>query len=168
MVEPSFWHWLILGLALMILEILTPSSFFLWLGAAAMIVGGLLWLMPGMGLGIQLILFSALSILTIALGRRYLRRHPIPSDHPTLNRRGIQSKGRILTLDTPIVNGVGRARMDDTLWRVIGPDLPAGSRVKVIGVEGNALRVRPLLQDEEAGEGEEGRDTAPDGGDGGD
>ncbi|MGB9578123.1 MAG: NfeD family protein [Halothiobacillaceae bacterium] len=151
------WHWLVLGLALMILEILTPSTFFLWMGIAAMSVGGLLWLMPGMGLEVQLILFAALSIFATVLGRRYIKRHPIKTDHPTLNVRGAQNVGRILTLNTPIVNGVGRVHMDDTLWRVFGPDLPAGTRVEVIGVEGTALRVQPLARDSTSS----GGDTFP-------
>ncbi|MEW5770319.1 MAG: NfeD family protein [Pseudomonadota bacterium] len=157
MPDLDYWHWLALGLALMILEILAPSTYFLWMGVAAMGVGALLWLMPGLGPDSQLILFAVLSILAIVLGRRYLKRHPIETDRPTLNVRGAQAVGRILTLDTPIVNGVGRVHMDDTLWRVFGPDLPAGTRVEVIGVEGTALRVRPLGRDGSAG----GGDTSP-------
>lgn len=147
MPEFDYWHWLALGLALMILEMLAPSAFFLWMGIAAMGVGGLLWLMPDMGLEVQLILFATLSIVAIGLSRRYLKRHPVETDRPTLNVRGAQSVGRILTLDAPIVNGVGRVHMDDTLWKVLGPDLPAGTRVEVIGVEGTALQVRPLARD---------------------
>lgn len=157
MPDLDYWHWLALGLALMILEILAPSTYFLWMGVAAMGVGALLWLMPGLGPDSQLILFAVLSILAIVLGRRFLKRHPIETDRPTLNVRGAQAVGRILTLDTPIVNGVGRVHMDDTLWRVFGPDLPAGTRVEVIGVEGTALRVRPLGQDGSSG----GGDTSP-------
>lgn len=157
MPELDYWHWLALGLALMILEMLAPSTFFLWMGVAAMGVGALLWLMPGLSPDVQLILFALLSILAIVLGRRYVKKHPIETDRPTLNVRGAQAVGRILTLDAPIVNGVGRTRMDDTLWRVLGPDLPAGARVEVIGVEGTALRVRPLGQDDSPG----GGDTSP-------
>ncbi|MGK0674497.1 MAG: NfeD family protein [Halothiobacillaceae bacterium] len=154
MPELDYWHWLVLGLVLMILEMLAPSTFFLWMGIAAMGVGGLLWLMPGMAVEVQLMLFATLSIVTIGLSRRYLKRHPVESDRPTLNVRGAQSVGRILTLDTPIVNGVGRVHMDDTLWRVLGPDLPAGTRVEVIGVEGTALQVRPLARDGRLSDGE--------------
>lgn len=142
----DYWHWLVFGLALMVLEMLAPSTFFLWMGLAAMVVGGLLWLMPGMGWETQIILFGVLSIVAIGLGRRYVKKHPIETDRPTLNVRGAQNIGRVLTLESAIVNGVGRARLDDTLWKVIGPDLPAGTRVEVIGVEGTALRVRPLDQ----------------------
>lgn len=169
MPELDYWHWLALGLALMALEILAPSTYLLWMGVAAMGVGALLWLMPGLMPEMQLILFALFSILAIVLGRRYVKKHPIKTDHPTLNVRGAQAIGRILTLDAPIINGVGRARMDDTLWRVLGPDLSAGTRVEVIGVEGTALRVRPLGDD---GSGSEGTSAArhdhdEDGGDGG-
>lgn len=159
MPEIDYWHWLVLGLALMILEMLAPSTFFLWMGLAAMAVGGILWLAPDLSLPLQLILFAFLSIFAIGLGRRYLKRHPVETDRPTLNVRGAQSVGRVLTLDTPIVNGVGRVRMDDTLWKVLGPDLPAGSRIEVVGVEGTSLRVRPL--DRDTGPSSGGADTAP-------
>lgn len=175
MPEIDYWHWLVLGLALMILEMLAPSTFFLWMGVAAMAVGGLLWLVPDLSLPLQLVLFAVLSILAIGLGRRYLKRHPVETDHPTLNVRGAQGVGRVLTLDAPIVNGVGRVRMDDTLWKVLGPDLPAGTRIEVIGVEGTSLRVRPLDRDTGScsgtGEGEpprhEENDRSDKGGDGG-
>lgn len=147
MPEFDYWHWLVFGLGLMVLEMLAPSTFFLWMGLAAMAVGGLLWLIPGMDWQTQIILFGVLSIVAIGLGRRYVKKHPIETDRPTLNVRGAQNMGRHMTLDTPIVNGVGRARLDDTIWKVLGPDLPAGTRVEVIGVEGTSLRVRPLDQD---------------------
>jgi membrane protein implicated in regulation of membrane protease activity len=171
MPEFDYWHWLAFGVALMVLEILAPSTFFLWMGLAAMAVGGLLWLMPGMGWEMQVILFAVLTVIAIGLGRRYVKKHPIETDRPTLNVRGAQSLGRILTLDQPIVNGVGRARMDDTIWKVLGPDLPAGTRIEVIGVEGISLRVKPLGQDHGAspgGDNPPGRhdhdDGGPDGG----
>ena len=53
------------------------------------------------------------------------------TDQPLLNRRGAQLIGRIATLAEPIKDGRGRIRIGDTLWRVSGPDLPAGTRVRV-------------------------------------
>ncbi len=41
----------------------------------------------------------------------------------------------------PSVNGVGKLRVDDTTWKVAGNDVPAGSRVRVTGVEGTILQV---------------------------
>ena len=139
----SFWHWLVLGLLLMLVELVLPSTYFLWMGLAAIVVGILSWLLQGLSFDVQTILFAVLSVTSIFLGKRFLKRHPIETDRPTLNVRGAQSIGRIATLRDPIVNGVGRVHLDDTLWRALGTDLPAGTRVRVIAVEGTSLRVEP-------------------------
>ena len=51
------------------------------------------------------------------------------------------SRGRTFTLSAPILNGVGKLRVDDSQWRIAGPDLPEGSRVRVVRAEGATLRV---------------------------
>ncbi len=60
---------------------------------------------------------------------------------PFLNRRTEGLVGRVFTLEKPIIDGVGTVRMDDTIWRVAGPDAPSGSRVKVIRADGASLTV---------------------------
>ncbi len=140
----DYWHWLILAVVLLALEVVSPGVFFLWLGLAAAGVGGLLWWMPDLVWQTQLVIFAVLSVLSIGVARGVLRRRPIATDAPTLNRRGEQYVGRVLTLSEPIENGVGRVRVDDTLWRVEGPDAPAGSRVRVVGVDGTLFRVEPV------------------------
>ena len=69
---------------------------------------------------------------------------PAVTDQPTLNRRGEQYAGRLLTLVEPIDNGYGVVRVDDTRWRVRGPALPAGEVVRVIGTDGMTLLVEPV------------------------
>jgi membrane protein implicated in regulation of membrane protease activity len=49
--------------------------------------------------------------------------------------------GRVFTLEKPIVDGFGTVRIDDTIWRVAGPDVPAGSRVRVVQADGANLTV---------------------------
>jgi membrane protein implicated in regulation of membrane protease activity len=63
-----------------------------------------------------------------------------------LNQRGQQYTGRIFTLDQPIVNGVGKVEVDDSSWRVKGPDLPAGTHVQVVGVDGVVFVVESAEQ----------------------
>lgn len=131
-----FWHWWILAGVLLILELTSPMFFFLWLGFAAVAVGLLLLVFPAMPLEAQLVLFGVFSIVAVVAWRKYRETHPPESDQPLLNRRGQQYTGRIFTLDHPIVNGVGKIEVDDSTWRVKGPDLEAGTRIRVVGVDG--------------------------------
>jgi len=137
----SYWHWLVLGVVLVILEIFSPGVFFLWLGVAAGLVGLLLIVWPTLEWPYQWLLFSLFSLLSVLASRRYLKRHPIATDEPTLNRRGEQYVGRRFTLSVPIVNGSGRIRVDDSTWKITGPDCPAGARVQVTAVNGVVLEV---------------------------
>jgi len=138
---PDFWHWWIGGLVLLILEMFVPGTFFLWMGVAAGFVGLLVWLWPAMPIEYQIIVFAVDSVVNIVAWKLYEKRRPVRTDQPALNRRGEQYVGRRFTLDDPIVNGVGHLRVDDTRWRIEGPDLPAGSTVLVTGVDGTVLRV---------------------------
>lgn len=131
-----FWHWWILAGVLLILELTSPVFFFLWLGFAAAAVGFLLLVFPGIPVEAQLVLFGILSVVAVFAWRRYREIHPPASDQPLLNQRGQQYTGRVFTLDHAIVNGVGKVEVDDSTWRVKGPDLAAGTRVQVTGVDG--------------------------------
>ncbi len=140
-VELSFWHWLILGVVLVILEALAPGIIFLWLGIAALVTGLAVLAAQDMGWQYQVLIFAALSVVSVVSGRMWVKRHPTETDHPTLNRRGQQYIGRVFTLGEPIVNGTGKLRVDDTTWKINGSDLPAGTRVKVAQANGTVLQV---------------------------
>lgn len=114
---------------------------FLWMGISAIAVGILLWLMPGMSWEAQIIIFSVLSVVAVMGWRYYLKAHPIQSDEPKLNRRGQRYVGRTFSLSEPIVNGVGKIKVDDSTWKVNGPELPQDALVKVTGVSGVILEV---------------------------
>ena len=139
----AYWDWFIGALALVILEIFAPGAVFMWLGIAAGVVGGVVFLAPEMDWKWQFTLFAVLSLVSIVASRRYLKRRPLETDHPDLNRRGAQYVGREFVLDEAMANGRGRMRVDDSTWRVEGPDLPAGSKVRVTAVVGAALHVEP-------------------------
>ncbi|MGA7981151.1 MAG: NfeD family protein [Chromatiaceae bacterium] len=138
------WHWLVLGIVLIILEVLAPAAFFMWLAMAAGVVAVLLTAFPAMTWQLQLVLYAVVSVLSVILGRRFLTRHPIKSDEPTLNRRGHQYVGRVFTLEQPVVNGVGKIRVDDTTWKICGADCAVGTKVRVTGVDGVVLVVSPV------------------------
>lgn len=140
-----FWHWWIAGVVFLILEVFVPGAFFLWLGVSAGVVGLVLLVFSGTPWEIQFLIWAVLSIGAVVGSRLYLRRHPIETDRPTLNRRGEQYIGRHFTLEEPIVNGLGKIRVDDSTWKIEGPDeLPAGRKIQVTAVEGTVLKVEPI------------------------
>jgi len=143
MSQLTFWHWWVLGVILLILEVFAPGTFFLWLAVAAGLVGTLLLAVPGIGWQWQLLVFSVLSIGAVVAWRVYLRRHPTESDQPALNRRGEQYVGRTFVLAAPIENGRGKITVDDSTWRVEGPDCATGTKVRVTAADGTLLRVEP-------------------------
>ncbi len=141
LLAPAYWNWWLLGVVLMVLEVLAPGFFLLWMGVAAALVGVLAAALPGLAPEWQGLAFAALSVGAIAGWHAWQQRHPGTSEAPLLNRRGEQLIGRVLELETAIVAGEGRARLGDASWKVRGPELPAGSRVRVVGVDGTVLRV---------------------------
>jgi Membrane protein implicated in regulation of membrane protease activity len=111
-------------------------------GRAAM--GVVLWAVPTLGLLAQAVLFALLAFAFCVGYARWLRprlERRAPGDE-RLNRRGEQMIGQRYVLVEPIVNGRGKARVGDGQWLVSGPDLPLGSTVEVVAVEGTTLQVR--------------------------
>ncbi len=142
------WLWFGVAASLIILEILLSTSFFLLgLGLSAFITGFIVWLMPALSWHAQIFLFAIAAIFSMILWKQYLKKHSHTfnkSDQPNLNRRAEQYLGRTFTLSEPIENGRGKIKVDDSTWRVEGPDLPVGTQVLVTGVDSVTLKVIPL------------------------
>jgi membrane protein implicated in regulation of membrane protease activity len=137
----EFWHWWVLAVILLALEVTAPGTFFLWLAVAAGVVGLIVLILPDLYWQVQVLLFAIAGVAAVGAWRLYARRLPQTSDDPTLNRRGEQYVGQVFHLSEPITDGRGRMKVADTVWRVAGPDLPAGAKVRVVGVDGTVLRV---------------------------
>ncbi|MFK8015981.1 MAG: NfeD family protein [Gammaproteobacteria bacterium] len=138
----TYWHWLIAAVVLIILEVFAPGAFFLWMSVAAGVVGLLLAVVP-MPWYLQWLLFCVLSVASIFGWRAYKRANPDQDPYPNLNQRGQSLVGRRFTLSEPIVNERGKVNVDDSLWKVRGPDTPVGGVVVVLQVEGTELVVEP-------------------------
>jgi len=135
------WAWIILGVVLIGVELVAPGAFFLWLGLAA-IATGLLDALLGLSWQAAALLFALLSVGAVVLGRYVTRSKAQPeTEAVTLNQRGQSLVGRVFTLETPIKDGEGRIRVDDSSWRVTGADRFAGAKVRVVRVEGTTLVV---------------------------
>ncbi|ULU27305.1 NfeD family protein [Dyella terrae] len=136
--------WWILALVLIAIEVILPGYFMLWIGIAAGVTGLVVLVAPGMSLLAQALVFVVLAFLSCAaywygLRPRLMRNEP---GDALLNRRGEQKIGQRYVLAEPIVHGRGKAKVGDSLWLVSGPDLPVGSMVEVVGVDGTTLLVR--------------------------
>ena len=135
-----WWHWCVAGLILVMLELLVPGVFLLWIGVGAIttsVIAG------GFGITnwqIQCLVFIPLCFASLYLGRKYIRQAR-PSENSTLNRRLASYVGRTAEVAQPIVNGKGRIRLGDTLWIARGKDCPAGTKVIVTGIDGSDLVV---------------------------
>lgn len=137
----SFWDWLAFGTVLLILEVFGAGGYLLWIGVAAACVGVLTYLFPELPWAWQFIIFALFSVLTAVLWWQRQRSAAKPSDVPGLNQRGREFVGRTFVLHEAIVGGRGKIKAGDTLWLVSGPDLPAGSEVRVTGQDGVLLKV---------------------------
>jgi hypothetical protein len=135
------WTWIVAGLILLALEVVLPGTFFLWFGVSAIIVGIAALIFPALAWQAELIGFVVLAVVLVIVGRRYYSGG-LGRIRPTgLNERAQNLVDRETVLGEPIVDGRGRIRVDDTVWRITGPDMPSGSRVNVVGADGSVLRV---------------------------
>ena len=137
----SFWDWLALGTILLILEVFGAGGYLLWIGLAAAAVGVLTFLIPGLSWELQFLLFGVLSILTALYWWRRQRSAVRTSDQPNLNLRGQDLIGRVFVVHQAIVDGRGKIKVADGVWMAKGPDSPAGSRVRVTGLDGVVILV---------------------------
>jgi membrane protein implicated in regulation of membrane protease activity len=135
------WNWLIFGFILMALELAAPGVFLFWLGLAALLVGLLSFAITP-SWQTQLLMFAAFAAAAVPAWRHFSRSSTAASEsNPFLNKRTEALIGRVFTLEKPIIDGSGTVRIDDTVWRVAGPDAPAGSRVKIVRADGASLTV---------------------------
>lgn len=146
------WNWVILAVALFVLETVLPGVNLLWFGLAAMVIGAVAIAFADFAPDAaalftwqwQLVSFAVLAVATVFFVRRYASPAAGPSDEPGLNTRSLRYVGRVFTVAEPIVDGRGKVRVGDGLWLVEGPDVPAGTRVKVVGVNATVLIVEPI------------------------
>ncbi|NLB58486.1 MAG: NfeD family protein [Gammaproteobacteria bacterium] len=133
--------WAAVALLLFADETLAPGAFMLWMGFAAAAVFLAVLVVPGIPLLVQIAAFVVLSFVSIQVYRKWFRQRARESDRPTLTRRAAQHVGRVVPLERAIEAGSGRVKIGDAFWTVQGPDLPAGTPVRVVGTDGSNLQV---------------------------
>ncbi|THF85778.1 NfeD family protein [Deinococcus sp. KSM4-11] len=138
------WHWWVLGAALLILEVLAPGVFFVWLALSAFALGLVVFVLP-IPVTVQLLLFAIFSVASVLIGRRYVGRLALGgTEGEEMNQGSSRLVGRTVTVTTAIHNGTGRVRVGDSDWRATGPDTPVGADVLIVAADGSTLIVREI------------------------
>lgn len=141
----TLWHWLILGVLLLILEILGASGFLIGLAVASLVVAAIVALELIVSWPFQLLTFALLGIIFTILYWRIFRSFNRHSDEPLMNDRAAQLIGRKFLLEQGLENGQGRVQVGDTLWKAEAEtSLAAGTRVEVYASEGMVIKIRAL------------------------
>jgi len=137
--EPG-WLWLIGGVLMLILEVIAPGFFLVFLGAAAMATG-LFTLLFGLGTASQLALFALYAVIAVLVGRRFYANRTSDSTDPLLNDRAGRMVGKVVTVVEAVDEHSGRVRVGDSEWSARGGPAAAGERVRITGIDGNCLTV---------------------------
>jgi inner membrane protein len=134
------WTWWVIAGILLLIELVLPGVFFMWLGLAAAIIG-VIDLFADFSWQVEITLFAVLSVLLVMFVRPRVKL--TQGEASNLNQRMYDYVGRSYVLHEAIVNGRGKIRIDDTLWVVTGTDRDKGKWVKVTSIDGTRLVVEP-------------------------
>lgn len=146
--ELAWWHWLVLGLGLGLLELLVPSFFIIWFGLGAFMVGCAMLVLPGLAFSTQMALWTLASVAMTVLWFRVFRRDATK----TRSGQADEALGEIGVLVRAVeplgVNsGRGEVRfqkpvMGSDVWPCLADEsIAAGERVRVLAVDGQLLKV---------------------------
>jgi len=143
MIELTAWHWFALTCILLILEITVPVAFFLWLAAAALVSTIVAYFLPDLRWQIELTIFSIVAILSLVVWAKSPKKK-VETDQPGLNERNNQYLGATVTVCNEIQNGVGKIKVNDSIWKAHGADATVGSQVRVVRVKGSIFHVEAV------------------------
>jgi membrane protein implicated in regulation of membrane protease activity len=135
----NFIHWLVLGIALIILELFVWTVFLLWIGSSAITVGIIFFLFPNVSGLLQLLIFIVLAVAATLLSKKY---YPVKTVDEQLHDKAKSHVGKECTIES-VENGVTKVKIGESLWFAKGSDLSAGQSVKIIDVESSTFIVEP-------------------------
>lgn len=140
----DYWWWLSAGMVLMVLEIVTPGIFFLWIGLGALATGIVAALAPAASPELLGAVFAVLSIISVIIGRKIMGKKQEETKN-SLNNRAGNYIGQVFQVYEPITDGRGKISVGDTLWLASAKtDIAANTPVRVTGVRGTFLEVEPV------------------------
>jgi len=144
MAVADYWWWFSTGAILMVLELITPGIFFMWIGLGAFITGIIAAIFPAASPAFLGFIFAVLSVISVFAGKKIMLKKTGNED-TGLNNRMAQYIGQVYQVYEPIVDGRGKISVGDTLWLASAQtDIAANTSVKVVGIRGTMLEVEPV------------------------
>jgi membrane protein implicated in regulation of membrane protease activity len=146
--ELVWWHWVVIGLGLGLLELFVASFFVIWFGLGALLVGVVLLISPGMAFSAQILLWTAASVAMTVFWFKFLRK----DGGKTRSGQADEALGEIGVLVRAVEPlGIESARgevrfqkpvMGSDVWPCLADEaIAAGERVRVLAVDGQILKV---------------------------
>ncbi len=140
----EWWHWMVLGLCLAMAELAVPAFFIVWFGIGALAVGLVLLAAPDLGVATQLLLWAAFSTGLVLFWFRYLK----PKTMTAVGTSAANVIGEVGLLVSDLCpNSRGQVRFQKPVlgsdnWECYAEEnIKAGSRVRIVGVEGSFIKV---------------------------
>ena len=141
----EWWHWVLGGLGLVLLELVLPSFFVIWFGLGALLVGLSVLALPTLALTAQIALWIITSVVMVVLWFSVFKR----SQHKTLIGTAagevIGEVGLLVSAVAPFQRGKVRFQrplLGAEEWVCMAETaITAGERVRVVSVEGSFIKV---------------------------
>lgn len=141
--ELAWWHWMVLGMTLVALEMLVTTFFLLWFGMGALLVG-LLMLLAAPGFAVQMVLWAVLSVAMTGVWLKFFK-------NPDRTRSGRAKEGvrGVAGLVTKPITETSAGEMmfqrpvlGADRWPVVADEpIAAGERACIVDVLGQTLKV---------------------------
>ena len=137
--------WIIVGVLLLILEVVTGTTYILWPAVAALIVGLIAFVLP-LGWEMQFLIFFILSSILLVVGHKFVRPKMKGGEPSDLNDRARSMVGMRVKAIADFETGMGRVQVGDTQWRASIDEgtAIAGQELRVVSVKVTTLKVVPV------------------------
>lgn len=137
--------WLILGVLLLVLEVVTGTTYILWPAVAALIVGVIVFILP-LSWEMQFLLFFILSAILLVVGHKVVRPKMKGGEPSDLNDRARTMIGMRVKAIADFDTGLGRVQVGDTQWRASAAEgnPKSGAELRVLSVKGTTLQVEAV------------------------
>jgi len=146
--ELAWWHWMVVGLGLGLLELFVASFFVIWFALGALLVGVVMLVIPDMAFSTQILLWTAASVAMTVFWFKVLREDA----GKTRSGQADEALGEIGVLVRAVEPlGIESARgevrfqkpvMGSDVWPCLADEaIAAGERVRVLAVDGQILKV---------------------------